>query len=109
MRLLLGLSGLALAAHVSGITWIPEQDQDVQLAISIRCGELHGEMRVACETRWEEQFEAGLRDPESVVQLHCTRWQSPWTAEKSKPPALCTERYGGWIIRGYLAAASPIR
>ena len=110
MRLLVAFSGLALAAQVSGVTWTSEQDDSARLAIAIRCGYLRGEARIACDQQWEGDFEAGLRDPEGVVQLHCTRWRSPWTSEKSEPPSLCKERYGGWILRGYgAAAASPIR
>ncbi len=70
---------------------------DTALALEARCGGMQEWMRRTCEEALSDRFASGRASPESLIRLHCTRVESVWDAPLPEPPALCAERYGGWV------------
>jgi hypothetical protein len=69
-----------------------------RLAIEIRCGALAGVDARDCAARLTARIAAGGIDAESVVRLHCTRIENVWIRRSApEPPAVCTQRFGGWL------------
>ena len=106
MRTVILLAGIYYGLHAGYETaqrWRP--DPAVESAVDIRCGAVPMEDRASCENGLRQQFQIGASEPTAVLRKHCTRWQGPWDAVRSGPaakpgidaPALCVERYGGWI------------
>ena len=100
MRVLIAAAALGLIAHMSGGVGLPQTNQDEISAVAIECGEFAAALQRACESELEEDLRAGLRSAGAIIQMHCTRWRSPWDSSTETPPAICTERYGGWIGNG---------
>lgn len=67
------------------------------VALEARCGGMQDWMRRTCEDSLSARFASGKASPESVIRLHCTRVESVWDAPLPDPPALCAERFGGWV------------
>jgi hypothetical protein len=70
---------------------------DADVALEARCGAMQESKRRTCEEALTARFAAGGASPESLIRLHCTRVESVWDARLPEPPALCAERYGGWV------------
>ena len=91
------------AGYETAQRWRP--DHTVESAVDIRCGGVPLADRASCEDGLRQQFAIGASEPTDVLRKHCTRWQGPWAAVHSaqsanpglEAPALCVERYGGWI------------
>jgi len=105
MKLLFFLGTLALIAtygtelHSRVDRWIGgESDPHVQAAIDLRCQSGPAAFRVDCARELRRDFEAGAREPASIVKRHCTRFSNEWAvAAQRRPLPICTELYGGWI------------
>jgi hypothetical protein len=101
--LLLGVYYCVQAGYETAQRWRP--DPEVESALVIRCAGVPLNDRDLCEDGLRQEFEIGAIEPSAVVRQHCTRWQGPWASGTSDPgsvpgieaPALCVERYGGWI------------
>jgi hypothetical protein len=91
------------AGYETAQRWRP--DPAVESAVDIRCGSVAIDDRVLCEDGLRQEFEIGASEPTAVLRKHCTRWRGPWSAVRPagnpesglEAPALCVERYGGWI------------
>ena len=70
---------------------------DAEVALEARCGAMQESMRRACEEALTARFASGGASPESFIRIHCTRVESVWESRRTEPPALCAERYGGWV------------
>jgi len=70
---------------------------DTSVALQARCGGMQEAMRRSCEESLSARFASGETNPESLIRLHCTRVESVWDAPLPDPPALCIERFGGWV------------
>lgn len=67
------------------------------VALEARCGGMQERMRQTCETTLTARFASGEANPESMIRIHCTRVESVWDAPLPEPPAVCMERFGGWL------------
>lgn len=73
-------------------------DPHTVAAIELRCASIEvGASRDDCRRELQHDFDLGVREPESIVRLHCTQFSSDWAATPRTPPAVCKEIYGGWI------------
>jgi len=70
---------------------------DTAVALEARCGGMQVLMREACEESLSARFASGQASPETLIRIHCTRVESVWDAPLPQPPALCVERFGGWL------------
>jgi hypothetical protein len=76
----------------------PEPHPDHHRALELRCGELDGWRRSECETHLVARFDSGDSNPESILRRHCTRVYNVWQqAPTPTPPAVCRQRFGGWL------------
>lgn len=74
------------------------ESEDTRVALEARCGQLQSAwQRSTCEDSLAARFSSGDSTPQSVLRLHCTRVGSVWDAPLPEPPALCTDRFGGWL------------
>ncbi|MFP6628427.1 MAG: hypothetical protein VCC67_05260 [Myxococcota bacterium] len=67
------------------------------VALEARCGGLQERMRQTCEATLTARFASGEASPESLIRIHCTRVESVWDAPLPEPPAVCIQRFGGWL------------
>ena len=74
-----------------------DQDPRVEAAIQLRCDSGPTSLHMSCAQELEQEFEAGIREPETIVRRHCTRFSNEWAIESERPLPICTELYGGWI------------
>ena len=70
---------------------------DASVALEARCGGMQEAMRRTCKEALSVRFASGQTSPASLILLHCTRVESVWDAPLPKPPALCVQRFGGWV------------
>jgi hypothetical protein len=73
------------------------EPDDAAVALAVRCGELDAGKRRICEEALAARFSSGEATPDAVLRLHCTRVGNVWEASLPEPPALCAERFGGWL------------
>ena len=73
-------------------------DPHIVAAIELRCASKeNGTFRTQCARELERDFERGIRQPEAIVRLHCSRFSSDWAPTSHSPDSICEELYGGWI------------
>jgi hypothetical protein len=73
-------------------------DPHAVAAIELRCASKEvAAFRNDCANELRRDFELGVREPETIVRLHCTQFSSDWARAQRTPPSICTEIYGGWI------------
>jgi hypothetical protein len=72
-------------------------DPRAEAAIELRCGSEQEAFRDECARELTRDFELGVREPEAILRLHCTRFASDWTSEPSAASSICEKIYGGWI------------
>jgi hypothetical protein len=83
-------------------TWIENlieepADPHVAAAIEVRCASEEGAFREECALDLQRDFELGVREPESILRLHCTRVPSDWAQRARTADSICERIYGGWI------------
>lgn len=66
-------------------------------AIEVRCAEEHEAFRDDCALELKRDFELGVRQPDTILRMHCTRFSSEWAARPPAARAVCEEIFGGWI------------
>ena len=102
---------LILTAALCLMTWsIPEfrtwsatlienrDDPHVDAAIQLRCAaKENSAFRDECARDLQRDFAHGVREPEAIVRLHCSRLSSDWAPTTRSPDSICEELYGGWI------------
>ena len=100
--ILFGAVCLAAALHVGSRgferleVWFAAPE--VAAALDVRCGDFVSRERHACELVLHDQFAEGELDPVAVLRQHCTRRGSVWPgSHRADPPAMCVDRFGGWI------------
>jgi len=73
-------------------------DPHVVAAIEVRCASKEaGVFRDNCAKELRRDFEHGVREPETIVRLHCTQFSSDWAPSAPTPDSICKELYGGWV------------
>lgn len=72
-------------------------DTHAVAAIELRCAGEVGALRDDCAEDLQRDFDLGVREPETIVRLHCTRFPSDWELTSRNPLSICKEIYGGWI------------
>jgi hypothetical protein len=72
-------------------------DPRAEAAIELRCGSERAAFRDECALELKRDFELGVREPEAILRLHCTRFSSDWTNRPSATSSICEKIYGGWI------------
>ena len=73
-------------------------DPHAVAAIELRCASKEAAaFRKNCAEELQREFDLGVREPETIVRLHCTQFSSDWSSAQRTPPFVCTEIYGGWI------------
>jgi hypothetical protein len=73
-------------------------DPHVVAAIELRCASQEtGVFRDNCAKDLRRDFDQGVREPETIVRLHCTQFSSDWALSERAPDSICRELYGGWI------------
>ncbi len=104
MRLIVLLAGLGLMAWSSpevrawsGVLVLDREDPRAAAAIELRCASEMDVFRDDCAEEMQKNFELGVREPEEILRLHCTRYTSDWSISPTAPPSICKEMYGGWI------------
>ena len=115
MRIVLAIAVLALGAGIYFAPSVPFHEirsiesagdalaliqgppDDDAVALEARCGGMQEVMRQACEETLSARFASGEASPKSLIRIHCTRVESVWDAPLPDPPALCVERFGGWV------------
>ena len=70
---------------------------DTTVALEARCGGMQEAMRRTCKEALSVRFASEQTSPASLILLHCTRVESVWDAPLPEPPALCVQRFGGWV------------
>jgi hypothetical protein len=74
------------------------EDPHIVAAIELRCASKESAaFRAQCARELERDFERGVRLPEAIVRLHCSRFSSDWAPTSNSPDPICKELYGGWI------------
>jgi len=103
MRWLIGFSAaLALAIYAASTGWLglslPGRfDPEVRAALQVRCERFDGARSRECERTLSARIASGSVDPAAILRMHCTRWEGVWGHVTEPPPAICAERFGGWI------------
>jgi hypothetical protein len=77
--------------------FVPAPDPRVEAAVELRCADEIAGLRDECARELRHDFEAGMREPETIVRRHCTRVVSDWAMDIPRPLPICDELYGGWI------------
>jgi len=94
---LAGLGMLAWSAH-AGVDIDRQFPSATADAIEVKCSELAADAYAECALRYEDDFDTGRLDPEHVLRMHCTQWESPWIESSGEAPEVCVAHYGGWIV-----------
>jgi hypothetical protein len=77
---------------------VPERsDPRAAAAIELRCASEMDAFRDDCAEELQKNFDLGVREPEAILRLHCTRYTNEWSLTPSAAPSICEEMYGGWI------------
>lgn len=104
MRLLILIAALGLTTWSSPVfrDWsatLFEKSSDPHsvAAIELRCASELDSLREDCARDLRHDFDLGLREPETIVRLHCTKFSSDWAITPRTPLSICNEIYGGWI------------
>ena len=73
-------------------------DPHVVAAIELRCASKEASVfDDDCAKALQRDFDRGVREPETIVRLHCTQFSSDWGLTSRTPDSICKELYGGWI------------
>jgi hypothetical protein len=104
MRFLIITAALGLLAWSSpGLrTWVESRverpvDPKAAAAIELRCGSEKEAFRDECARELKRDFELGVRQPDAILRVHCTRVSNDWAREPVSASPICQEIYGGWI------------
>ena len=104
MRLIILTAAVGLMAwsNPSVHAWVGNLIQDpvdprAAAAIELRCASEHEVFRDDCALELQRDFELGVREPEAILRLHCTRFSSDWAPQQSEALSVCEKIYGGWI------------
>jgi hypothetical protein len=104
MRILILIAALGLITWSSpafrawSATLFEEKhDPHAVAAIELRCASELDSLRGNCARDLQSDFDLGLREPETIVRLHCTKFSSDWANTPRTPLSICNEIYGGWI------------
>lgn len=91
---------IALHGWLSHATGVALSDE-ARSAIDLRCNGRDGHAARECRRLLEKLYLAGALDPERTLRAHCTRVTTvEWGVRPPAPPALCVQRYGGWLKGG---------
>jgi hypothetical protein len=96
------LVGLMAATNPDVRDWTKELfvhpvDPREAAAIEVRCAEEHEAFRDDCALELKRDFELGVRQPDTILRMHCTRYASDWAARPPAAREVCREIFGGWI------------
>ena len=86
--------------HTLPLGWLGDAplEPEEKAAVELQCRSMDGALRATCEVETTESLVAGEFDPEPILRVHCTRFESVWAPEAVEiPPDLCITRYGGWL------------
>jgi hypothetical protein len=73
-------------------------DPHVVAAIELRCAPKEaGVFHDNCASDLRRDFDHGVREPETIVRLHCTQFSSDWALRSRIPDPICEQLYGGWV------------
>lgn len=100
--ILTAIVGFVAATHPDVRDWakslvVDPVDPRAAAAIEVRCAEEHEAFRDDCALELQRDFELGVREPDTILRMHCTRYASDWATQPPAARQVCEEIFGGWI------------